>query len=86
VLPAEAGWAALVRFEAPGRHALDEEALVLHLLEREGVLVQPGYVFELEPPGLEVPSGHLVVGLLLEPERFAGGAGALARGLGEALR
>ncbi len=85
LLPAEAGWAALVRFEAPGRHALDEEALALHLVEREGVLVQPGYVFELEPPPGGVSGGYLVLSLLEEPEAFARGAAAFARGVGAAL-
>jgi aspartate/methionine/tyrosine aminotransferase len=86
LLPAEAGWAALVRFEAPGHLALDEDALALELLEREGVIAQPGHWFELEPPRADRASGHLVLGLLLEPGRFAEGAAALARGLGELLR
>jgi hypothetical protein len=86
LLAAEAGWAALVRFEAPGHLALDEEALALELLEREGVLVQPGHWFELEPPRPHAASGYLVLGLLLEPERFAEGAAALGRGLAELLR
>jgi aspartate/methionine/tyrosine aminotransferase len=77
-LPAEAGWAALVRYEAGGRGAPDEEALVLALLGEAGVLVQPGFLFDLEPPGAEGGGGHLVLSLLPEPERFAQGAEALA--------
>jgi len=75
LLPAEAGWAAVLRL----RGARDEEALALGLLERAGVLVQPGFLFELEPPSSDTPMCHLVLGLLLEPERFARGAALLAR-------
>jgi aspartate/methionine/tyrosine aminotransferase len=74
LLPAEAGWAAVLRL----RGARDEEALALGLLERAGVLVQPGFLFELEPPAPDTPVCHLVLGLLLEPERFARGAARLA--------
>lgn len=72
-LAAEAGWCAIVR--APGR---TEEATVLDLLERDGVLVQPGALFDLEAPGV----AHFVVSLLPEPERFDRGVAALARALG----
>jgi aspartate/methionine/tyrosine aminotransferase len=75
LLPAEAGWAAILRV----RGARDEEALALGLLEREGVLVQPGFLFDLEPPASDISVCHLVLGLLLEPERFARGAALLAR-------
>jgi aspartate/methionine/tyrosine aminotransferase len=75
LLPAEAGWAAIVRV----RGERDEEALVLGLLERAGVLVQPGFVVDLEAPEADAPACHLVLGLLAEPERFARGAAALAR-------
>lgn len=81
LLPAEAGWAAIVR--VPG--VSDEEALALALLDGPGVAVQPGFVFDLEP---EDPGGascaHLVLALLLPPERFARGADALAEGLADA--
>jgi aspartate/methionine/tyrosine aminotransferase len=79
LLPAEAGWAAIVRYDA-GPRALPEESLVLELLDRSGVLVQPGFLFELERPG-DTEGGHLVLSLLAEPERFAAGAEALARAL-----
>jgi hypothetical protein len=52
---------------------------VLALLDEAGVLVQPGFLFDLEPPGEDAGGGHLVLSLLPEPERFAGGAEALAR-------
>jgi aspartate/methionine/tyrosine aminotransferase len=75
LLAAEAGWAAILRL--PG--ARDEETLALALLEREGVLVQPGFLFDLEPAATDTPGCHLVLGLLLEPEGFARGAALLAR-------
>jgi aspartate/methionine/tyrosine aminotransferase len=73
-LPAEAGWSALLRLRVaePG---LDDEDVALRLLERTGVLAQPGALFDLAPvPG----AAHLVVSLLPEPERFALGLDALA--------
>jgi aspartate/methionine/tyrosine aminotransferase len=69
-LPAEAGWAAILRVRGP----LDAEALALGLLERAGVLVQPGFLFDLED---EPSAAQLVVSLLPEPERFARGLDAL---------
>jgi aspartate/methionine/tyrosine aminotransferase len=69
-LPAEAGWAAILRVRGP----LDAEALALGLLERAGVLVQPGFLFDLED---EPDTAQLVVSLLPEPERFARGLDAL---------
>jgi aspartate/methionine/tyrosine aminotransferase len=63
--PAEAGWAALVRAAEP----LDDEAYVLELLDRTGVLLQPGFVFDLDPR-------HLVVSLLPEPAVFRRGVAA----------
>jgi hypothetical protein len=83
LLGAEAGWAAIVRVR--GRAAADEEALVLGLLDRAGVRVQPGSLFDLEPRDPEgAPAAHLVLSLLLEPERFAAGAAALAGFLADA--
>lgn len=81
LLPAEAGWAAIVR--VAGAH--DEEALALALLDGPGLVVQPGFLFDLEPEDAAgAPCAHLVLALLLEPERFARGADALAAGLAEA--
>jgi aspartate/methionine/tyrosine aminotransferase len=71
-LPAEAGWAAILRVRGA---ALDEEALALGLLERAGVLVQPGFLFDLEP---EPDAAQLVLSLLPEPAAFARGLEALA--------
>ncbi|HEY8493877.1 MAG TPA: aminotransferase class I/II-fold pyridoxal phosphate-dependent enzyme, partial [Myxococcota bacterium] len=75
LLPAEAGWAGIVRI--PGAH--DEEALALALLEGTGLLVQPGFVFDLEPEDpTGAPCAHLALALLHEPEPFARAARALA--------
>lgn len=82
LLPAEAGWAALLRVEAPGRAAPDEEALAGALLDGAGVLVQPGFFFDLCADGA---AAHLVLSLLPEPERFERGVAALFAGLGPAL-
>jgi len=69
-LAAEAGWAAILRVHT----ALDEEAFALALLERAGVLVQPGFLFDLDAaPGV----AQLVLSLLPEPDLFARGLGAL---------
>ena len=71
LLPAEAGWSAVLRVAG----AVDEEALTLGLLERSGVLVQPGFVFELAPE--REPCAQLVVSLLVEPRDLARGLDAL---------
>ena len=81
-LPAEAGWSAIVRVRASAATPPDDEDLALALLDRAGILVQPGFLFDLEgEPGR--PAAHLVLCLLSEPEAFGEGARALARGLAE---
>ena len=79
-LPAEAGWSAIVRVAAGGSTALDDEDLALALLEGAGVLVQPGFLFDLEgePGG---GAAHFVLCLLSEPEAFGEAVRALAREL-----
>jgi aspartate/methionine/tyrosine aminotransferase len=57
VLPPEAGWAALVQ----GPRTVDGEELALRLLERHGILVQPGYFYDLPP------DGYLALSLLTPP-------------------
>jgi alanine-synthesizing transaminase len=64
LLPAEAGWSAILRVPA----VLDDEAWALLLLEEEGVLVQPGYFFDLAGLGVT-----LVLSLLPEPGTFDSG-------------
>jgi alanine-synthesizing transaminase len=61
VLPAEAGWYAVVQIPA----IKPEEALVVELLERTGLLVHPGYFFDFER------EAFLVLSLLPEPEMFS---------------
>ncbi|MBI3616457.1 MAG: pyridoxal phosphate-dependent aminotransferase [Candidatus Omnitrophica bacterium] len=62
-LQADGGWNAVLRLPA----IRDEEAFVLDLLEREHLLVHPGYFFDFEEPG------HLVLSLLPLPEIFREG-------------
>ena len=70
LLPVDGGWYAVVRIPA----TRPEEAVVLDLLEREQVLVHPGYFFDFPR------EAYLVVSLLPEPRRFgAGAARMLAR-------
>jgi alanine-synthesizing transaminase len=64
VLPIDGGWSAVIR--VPATRA--EEALVLELLERDSVVVHPGYFFDFPH------EAFLVVSLLPEPEAFARGA------------
>jgi aspartate/methionine/tyrosine aminotransferase len=62
-LPADGGWAAIVQIPA----VLSEEELTLALLEQDGVLVHPGYFFDIPR------EAFLVLSLLPEPSRFAAG-------------
>jgi alanine-synthesizing transaminase len=65
----EGGWSAVVRVPA----TRPEEALVLELLERDHVLVHPGYFFDFPH------EAFLVVSLLPEPDAFKEGAWRLLR-------
>ena len=69
VLDVEAGWSAIVRL--PQVAKLDDEAWALALLERAGVLVHPGGLYDLY-------GCHVVVSLLESPPDFARGISALA--------
>lgn len=60
VLPVEGGWSAVVQVPS----VLSEEALVLALLEQDGVLVHPGYFFDFPR------EAFVVVSLLVEPDIF----------------
>lgn len=71
VPPVGGGWSAVVRVPNLG----SDEQLVLHLLERFGVAVYPGYFFDFRR------DGYLVVSLLPQAELFAAGAARLAAGL-----
>lgn len=61
VLHADAGWSAVVRVPA----VRSEEDLVLDLLERDGVLVHPGFFFDFPR------EAFVVISLLPEPAPFA---------------
>jgi aspartate/methionine/tyrosine aminotransferase len=63
VLPADGGWSAVIRVPA----VRPEEALVLDLLEKDGVVVHPGYFFDFPH------EAFLVVSLLPAPEVFTRG-------------
>jgi alanine-synthesizing transaminase len=60
VLPVEGGWSAVVQVPS----VRSEEALVLDLLERDGILVHPGYFFDFPR------EAFIVVSLLVEPALF----------------
>lgn len=67
VLFCEGGWSAVLRLPA----VLSDEAWAERFL-REGVLVQPGFLFDFER------DAHVVVSLLAEPETFAEGISRIA--------
>ena len=73
VLEVEAGWSAIVRL--PRVAGLDDERWALALLERAGVLVHPGALYDLD-------GCHAVVSLLGPSDEFSRGAAALAREVG----
>ena len=79
LLPADAGWCAIVRVRSgPGRPPPDEDALVAALLDGPGVVVHPGWFFDLLPD-VEEKTAHVVLSLLPTLKVFAAGADALAR-------
>lgn len=67
VLPVEGGWYATLAVP----RVLDDERWALTLVERDGVIVQPGYFYDFER------DGHLVVSLLTPPAEFATGVARL---------
>lgn len=71
LLEAEGGWSGVLRLPAPR----GEEALVLDLLEREQVVVYPGYFFDLGA------ASHVVVSLIVEPDVLRAGIAAIEREL-----
>jgi alanine-synthesizing transaminase len=75
-LPSHGGWTALVRVP----RVLDEDAWVETLARDAGVLVQPGWYFDLDD------GGTLVLSTILEPDRFARGVDALIGRVREVAR
>jgi len=69
VLNAEGGWSAVIRVPA----TRTEEQIVLDLLDREGVLVHPGYFFDFQR------EAFVVVSLLPRPDVFRDGAARILR-------
>jgi aspartate/methionine/tyrosine aminotransferase len=67
LLPAEAGWSAVLRVPA----IESEESLVLRLLNEHRVLVHPGFFFDFDS------EAFVVVSLLPDPDVFAKGIGQL---------
>jgi aspartate/methionine/tyrosine aminotransferase len=67
LLPAEAGWSAVVRVP----EVMTDEAWALHLLRDHGILVQPGYFFDLQL------GATLVVSLLPPPAVFDSGVDSM---------
>ncbi|HVV52758.1 MAG TPA: pyridoxal phosphate-dependent aminotransferase [Polyangia bacterium] len=76
LLPAEGGWSAIVRLPA----SRSDEAWAAGLATEAGVLVQPGYFFDL------AGGTFLVVSLLPAPEVFAAALARLVAHVAEVLR
>jgi alanine-synthesizing transaminase len=72
LLPAEGGWSAILRVPA----VMSDEDWAVTLLDRDGVLVQPGYFFDLEV------GTTLVISLLAHPATLAEGARRIAARVG----
>lgn len=68
VLDVEGGWVALVRLPS----VTDDLGWAVDLVTHARVLVQPGYLYDLPAPP------RLAVSLLVEPDRFAPAAAAIA--------
>jgi alanine-synthesizing transaminase len=73
LLPAEGGWSAILRVPA----VMSDEDWAVTLLDRDGVLVQPGYFFDLEV------GTTLVLSLLTHPATLAEGARRIAARVGD---
>ena len=67
ILPVDGGWSAVIRVPA----IRSEDAIVLDLLDRDGVVVHPGYFFDFPH------EAFLVVSLLPEPSVFTRGLRAI---------
>lgn len=81
LLPSAGGWAALLELRAgEGGPAPDEDALVEALLEAHGVVVHPGWLFDLAPRSADgEPAAHLVLSLLTRPDALDRGLRAIVR-------
>jgi aspartate/methionine/tyrosine aminotransferase len=75
LLPAEAGWSAIVRLPA----VMTDEEWAIRLLDQESVLVQPGYFFDLEV------GTTIVLSLLPDPATFTEATARLLRTMAAAI-
>jgi aspartate/methionine/tyrosine aminotransferase len=73
LLPAEAGWSAILRVP----EIMSDEEWALRLVRDSGVLVQPGYFFDLRL------GATLVVSLLTPPATFARGIACVLAAVGQ---
>jgi hypothetical protein len=72
VLDLEGGWYVTLRIP----RTRSEEEWALHLLARDGVLVQPGFFYDFDS------EAYLVLGLLAAPEIFREGVARLLASIG----
>jgi alanine-synthesizing transaminase len=72
LFPAEGGWSAILRVPA----VMSDEEWAVTLLDRDGVLVQPGYFFDLDV------GTTLVLSLLTHPATLSEGARRIALRVG----
>jgi aspartate/methionine/tyrosine aminotransferase len=78
-LNAEGGWTAILRVPDLAGDGASDERWALRLLAEDGVLVHPGYLFDM-------PSGdYLVLSLLPEPGTFDRGIAAIVTRLGDSV-
>jgi len=73
ILPPEGGWSVVLRVPAVHR----EEELVLHLMDKESVIVHPGYFFDFPN------EAYLVLSLLPDPMVFRDGVTRVLRAVTE---
>lgn len=78
VLPVEGGWTLLLRLPAIGGH--DDAAWSDTLARDAGVLVQPGWLFDVPAPP------RIALSLLTVPELFARGVSAIAEHVARTIR
>ena len=70
LLPVEGGWSAVIRLP----RTMTDEEFALHALERHGVVVHPGYLFDFDR------DGYFVVSLLTQTELFEEGLSRVLEG------
>ncbi len=75
LLPVAAGWSAIL--EVPRARTCDEDSLVCALLDEADLLLQPGWLFDLEAASGAEDCAQLVASLLPEPSIFAAASARL---------